>query len=413
MKLLLLLLIAVLVHACTVREPAIYEWRGKNRSGVYNESGLLTTWPEGGPSERWIVEGIGNGYGSPVITEDTVYITGESDGLAYLFCITPEGRIRWKSSFGPEWVRSNRGSRSAPTVADDLIYVGSGCGNLFCFKRDNGEVVWSKDFTEDFQGQVPLHGHADAAVVSGEKVFWVPGGREFNVVALDRFSGALLWKTKGCEERSGYTPSKIINHNGREIFITFSAYNLMGIDAETGELLWVHKQDNTPPEKRAPGYGDTHSNTPLYEDGALYYQAGDGNCGVKLLLSEDGTQIKEIWRNREFDGYMGGIVKIGDFLYGSGTIRKELLSLHAETGILTGSLKIGSGVVIAANTMLCYYNQRGELFLIATDNGPMNVVSSFKIGRGSGEHFSHPVIDDGILYQRHGNVLMAFDINER
>jgi outer membrane protein assembly factor BamB len=410
MKIWIFFIMGVLAYGCTVREPEINEWRGKNRSGIYNESGLLTMWPEGGPKERWVVEGIGHGYGSPVITGDGIYITGEHEEVAYLYCIHPEGKIAWRASFGPEWTRSNRGSRSAPTVVGDLVYAGSGYGNLYCFKRETGETIWSKDFEDDFQGEMPLHGHADAPVISGDKVFWVPGGKEFNVVALNRYSGALLWKSKGYEERSGYTPSKLIHHNGKDIFITFSAYTLMGIDAETGELLWVHKQDNMPPEKRAPGYGDTHSNTPLYEKGAIYYQAGDGNGGVKLMLSEDGTQMKEIWRNREFDGYMGGIVKIGDHLYGTGTLRKELLSLNAKTGTLTDSLKIGSGVVIAAHTMLYYYNQRGELYLIATDQGKMHVVNSFKMKKGTGEHFSHPVINDGILYQRHGNVLMAFDI---
>src|SRR5674476_705807 len=81
-------------------------------------------------------------------------------------------------------------------------------------------------------------------------------------------------------------------------------------------------------EKRLPGYGDTHSNTILYEKGFIYYAAGDGNCGVKLKLSDDGTKITEIWRNKSFDSFMGGIVKIGDYLYGSGTVKPQLLGIN-------------------------------------------------------------------------------------
>ena len=62
---------------------------------------------------------------------------------------------------------------------------------------------------------------------------------------------------------------------------------------------------------------DTHGNNIIFEDGAIYYSAGDGNCGVKLKLSDNGSQITEVWRNKEFDSYMGGIVKIGDYLFGS------------------------------------------------------------------------------------------------
>ncbi len=61
--------------------------------------------------------------------------------------------------------------------------------------------------------------------------------------------------------------------------------------------------------------------------------------------------------------------------------------------------------------MLYYYNQRGELKLISYDEGKMQEISSFKIRKGTKEHFSHPVIYQGVLYQRHGQVLMAFDIH--
>ena len=88
-------------------------------------------------------------------------------------------------------------------------------------------------------------------------------------------------------------------------------------------------------------------------------------------------------------------------------------SLNALTGVLTDSLRVGSGAVIAADNMLYYYNQKGELMLLSYDNGKMQKISSFKITKGTKQHFSHPVINKGILYQRHGNVLMAFDIRKK
>jgi outer membrane protein assembly factor BamB len=233
------------------------------------------------------------------------------------------------------------------------------------------------------------------------------------VVALNRFNGELIWNCKGLSERSAYTQSNLITIPNRQIFITFTAYSMIGIDAETGEHLWTHKQNNTPLEKRRIGIGDTHSNAPIYEDGSIYYCEGDGNCGVKLSLSDDGSEISEIWKNQTFDGFMGGIVKIGNFIYGSGTARKELFSINATTGQLTDSLKIGSGALIAADKMLYYYNQRGILSLIKYDHGKLIKISSFRIKKGTNQHFSHPVINKGVLYQRHGNILMAFDIKEK
>jgi outer membrane protein assembly factor BamB len=414
MKIVSLFLIGIVILSCTSNKTETYQWRGKNRKGIFHETKLLKNWPNNGPEEIWFTEGIGNGYGSPTITDKEIFVTGAVDSTATLFCLDFNGKIIWKVPFGKEWVKNYAGSRSQPTVVDDKIYVGSGMGNLFCLNRENGEVVWSKDFSDDFQGIYPRFGHSEAALVDGDKVFWTPGGEEYNVVALNRFTGDLLWSNKGYGERSAYNPGTLIELPNRHIFVTFSAYHMMGLDAETGELLWTHDQDNVPMDKRQPGMGDTHSNCVVYDNGDIYYAAGDGNGGVKLQLSDDGTEITEVWRNTGFDSYMGGIVKIDNYIYGSGTSKKQFKSINAGTGELCDSLKIGWGALVAADDMLYYYAQNGKLSLLSYDtNGKITEQGQFKIKRGGQEHFSHPVIKDGILYQRHGEVLMAFDIKSK
>lgn len=410
MKLVPILFIAFVLFSCSTNKTKIYQWRGENRLGIFPEENLLKDWPENGPEEIWFLDGIGSGYGSPTITDSEIFITGAIDSTATLFCISFDGKINWQVPFGKEWVVSWPGSRSAPTIVDDMIYVGSGMGNLFCLKRENGEVIWSKEFSADFDGVYPRFGHSEAPLIDGDKILWTPGGKEHNVVALNRFTGELIWSNKGHSERSGYNPGTLIELPARNIFVTFSAYNMMAFDTETGELLWTHAQNNTPLEERKPGIGDTHSNCVVYEDGYIYYAAGDGNGGVKLQLLEDGMGIKEVWRNKGFDSYMGAIVKIDNYLYGSGTTKKQLKSIDAQTGELTDSLKLGWGAIIAADDMLYYYNQGGKLSLVKYENGNMEQASEFKIIRGTKEHFSHSVINDGVLYQRRGNTLMAFDI---
>lgn len=413
MKILPVVLIGLIFFSYTTKPPKIYQWRGENRKGIFTGENLLKRWPEKGPKELWFTEGIGDGYGSPTVTDIEIFVTGAVDSTATLFCIDFDGHIKWKAPFGKEWVVSWPGSRSAPTVVGDLIYVGSGMGNLFCLKRVNGEIVWSKKFTKDFEGIFPRFGHSEAAVISEDKVFWNPGGKIHNVVAINRFTGELIWTNKGQGERSGYNPGTLIELPNRKIYVTFSAYNMMGLDTDTGELLWTHAQDNTPVENRKPGIGDTHSNNIIFEDGFIYYAAGDGNGGVKLQLSENGTKITEIWRNKEFDSYMGAIVKINDHLCGSGTSKKQFKTIDATNGEITDTLKLGWGAVISADNMIYYYNHSGKLFLLDFNNGKVKERGQFKITRGTKEHFAHPVIKDGILYQRRGQALMAFDIRNR
>ena len=390
-----------------------FEWRGTDREGIYYESNLLKIWPAEGPKELWAIGNIGNGFVSPVFADDYFYITGEVDSMEILFSYNLKGEKQWQTTLGKEWMKSFPGSRSAPTIVDDLIYVGTGLGNLFCVNRSNGMIVWSKDLVADFNGVLPLHGHSESALIKGEKVFWTAGGKDNNVVALNRFNGRLIWSNKGFGERSAYNSPRLIELPSRNILVTFSAYHLMGLDTETGNLLWSQVQDNYPPEKRLPGYGDTHSNTVLYDKGSIYYVAGDGNCGVKLNLSDNGKKITEVWRNKGFDSFMGGVVKIGDWLYGCGTAKPVLLAINASTGQLADSLRIGRGAVISADNRLYYYTQKGDMMLLSYNQGKIKKVSTFPIKEGTLQHFSHPVIYKGVLYQRHGNTLMAYDIHNK
>lgn len=410
-KIAALLILSLLWTSPSVKVK-ISEWRGKDRKGIFEESNLLKTWPAEGPKEIFAVEKIGAGFSSPIFSDNSFYITGEVDSMTIIYCYNLNGIRQWEKTLGREWMKTFPGSRCIPTIVDNLLYVGSGLGNLYCLNKDDGKLIWSKDLKADFNGVLPLHGYSEAPLIDGEKIFWTPGGKENNVVALDRFSGKLIWSNKGYGEASGYNSPKLIELASRIIIVTFSSYHLMGFDTKTGKLLWAHEQDNYPVEKRLPGFGDTHCNTVLYENGSIYYCAGDGNCGVKLNLSPDGSAITEVWRNKNFDGYMGGIIKIGDYIYGTGTTKPSIFSINVNTGQLSDSLRIGTGALIAADDMLYYYNQKGELMLLSYNQGKIEKVSSFKIKKGTMEHFSHPVINKGILYQRHGNTLMAFDIRK-
>lgn len=412
MKNIFVYLSLVLLFSCSSEDAIIYQWRGEGRKGVFPENNLLTEWPANGPGELWSINGIGSGHGSPTFTDDRFYITGEKDSMAVLQCYNFDGAKQWESVLGPEWMKSYPGSRSAPTIAGKLLYTVTGTGDIFCVNTHSGKIIWYKDFDNDSIGVPTMHGFTEAPVVDGNKVFWVPGGKKMNVLALNRFTGETLWSSEGLGERSGYNQGNLIVLPERSIFVTFSAYHLMGFDTENGDLLWYHEQDNLTPEERILGMGDTHSNCIIYENGSLYYQAGDGNGGVRLDVSPDGTNITEIWRNRWFDGFMGGIIKKGEYIYGSSASKPELRVVNAASGEEVDSLRIGQGAIMSANNLLYYYSQAGIMYLISPGNGHPEVISSFRITRGQLQHFSHPVINSGILFQRHGDVLMAFNIKD-
>jgi len=388
----------------------IEQWRGKDRKGIYPDSTLLKKWSADGQKMIWSTDSIGNGYGSPIITDKNIYILGEIDSLGYLFKLDLNGKILWKSSYGNEWIKTFPGSRSAPTLVDNLIYVSSGLGNVYCFDATTGKKEWSMDMQTDFHGRSTYHGHSESILVSGDDLFFVPGGADTNIISLNRFNGEINWVCKGKGDIPGYNSPILIELNNRKIVVLFTAYNLLGIDALSGKILWTHEQDNIPIDKRQPGNGDTHSNSAYYENGFIYYIAGDGNCAVKLKLSDDGSEVAQVWRNKNIDNFMSGFILKDNVIYSCTNSFKNLVSINADSGEVMDSLKIGIGVLISDGNLLYYYNQKGETYLINPNNGKMETISSFKVTKGSREHFAHPVINKGVLYIRHGKSLMAYDI---
>lgn len=401
-NLVLSLLFLSFLATCT-RQPEVAQWGGPQRDGHYPGKGLLKQWPAEGPKLLWASDTVGNGYGSPVVTNDAVFITGAIDSTGYLYSFDLKGNLLWKVAYGPEWAANFPGSRSAPTVVGNLVYVVSGKGETACLNRKDGSKVWSVNLFTDLHGKNTIFGYSEGMLVKDQMLYCSPGGADTNVVALDRFTGAMLWKCKGMGQLSAFCSPSIIQRGKHNILLTFSELSMLGIDADNGKLLFTHKQDTL---------GNVHSNAPIFDNGYLYYVAGDGNRTVKLKLSDDGESITEVWRCKPFDNIMGGVVQVGNQLIATGHRKQELMSLDMESGKVTSELKIGRGATIYADGMIYLYDEKGNVHLVNPNGGELKEVSTFKVTRGTKEHFSHPVIGNGVLYIRHGKSLMAYDIKQ-
>ncbi len=403
MRLFIFIFPALLLFISCSSQPEIAQWRGPNRDGSYPATGLLKAWPKDGPQLLWSSDKIGDGYGSPVVTHNALFVTGSIDSTAYLFSFDLKGNLNWKVPYGPEWEQGFPGSRSAPTVVDNLVYVSTGKGEIACLKRDNGEKIWSVNLFTTLHGKNTIFGYSEGLLVKDQMVYCTPGGADTNVVALNRYTGKLIWNCKGVGQLSAFCSPKLLQYGKHNILLTFSELAMLGIDADNGKLLFTHKQDTI---------GNVHSNAPIYQNGYLWYVAGDGNRTVKLKLSEDGEKISEVWRSRPFDNIMGGVIQIGNRLIATGHRRLEMMSLDMESGRITQQLKIGRGSTIYADGMVYLYDEKGNIHLVDPAAEGLKEISTFKITQGTKEHFAHPVIGNGTLYIRHGKSLMAYNIRQ-
>ena len=382
----------------------ITQFRGPARSGIYPETNLLKSWPVEGPAMLWKAEGIGNGYSSPIVYGDRIYVNGEIDSVGFLFAYNKSGSLIWKKETGREWMENFTGSRSTPTLVDGLLYVETGMGRVICFDANTGTEKWSVDMIKDLHGVNVRFGYAEGLLINDKLVYCFPGGPDTNAVALDRFSGKIAWISKAMGDSTAYTSPMLITLPSRKIVVNFSIHNLVGLDAETGELLWNHHQKET---------GDIQANTSFFENGYIYYVTGRGNGAVKLALSEDGRSITEIWANDKVSDVHGGFVKTGNYIYTSQYKPRRYCSVDAATGLISDSLKFDKGSLIFADDMLYLYTEKGMVGLVKPDNGKMELVSSFKMPVGTKEFFTIPVIAEGVLYLRQGDTMLAYDIRKK
>jgi outer membrane protein assembly factor BamB len=386
------------------------QWRGPNRDGIYHETNLLKEWPENGPDMIWSFEGLGYGHGSVAVANEKVYVTGIKDtitSIGTLFTFDLEGNLLWEKDYGKDFCLNFHGTRSTPTVVDKHLYIESGMGGVYCLNADNGEEIWSVDFIKDLGVDSVLQfGYAESVLIDGDNLICVPGARENNVVALNRFTGELVWNSQGNGEIATYNSPILVNHNGLRLVIAMTSHSIMGIDANTGEKYWRVEQTQQ---------NKIHANTPLFSDGRLVVSTAgrtETSGMVQLKLSDDGKSTREIWRNRKFINLMGGLVKIDSCLYGSAYMKNDWQVFDWYTGeMLVQNKEFGGGSIIYADGLFyCYAERDGEMALVDATPEKFEIISKFKVSLGTKEHWARPVIDDGILYIRHGDALMAHNI---
>jgi outer membrane protein assembly factor BamB len=378
------------------------KWRGPTADGIYPETGLLKEWPESGPEILWYNSEIGKGFSSPVFAKGKIYVSGMIDTTGYIFVLNQDGELINKYPFGPEYHISYPGARSSPTIAGDLLYIMSGYGVVTCLDLGSGAITWSKDLLNDFDGINTRWAMTETLVVDGDRVFCTAGGKRYNMVALNRITGGLIWESRGDGKVSAYCTPLLVDFPDGKILFTHTEANIMAVKASSGEKLW------TRPYKNRLGI---HPNTPIYHKGSLYCFSGAGYGGVMIELNEHGMMVGDKWTNVTLDSKMGGAVLVDGYIYGSGESSRGWKALNWETGEQHyDSTNVGTGAVIYADGMLYCYSQRGELAMVPANPHEFKPAGLAQVRLGSDQHWAHPVINKGRLFIRHGNVLIAYKL---
>lgn len=403
-------LLVCLVTVATASSGHWPQWRGPDRTDVSKETGLLKSWPEGGPKRAWLFENAGLGYAGYAIVGGKLFTMGVRDGGEQLIAVdAKEGKELWSARMG-ETLKNDWGDgpRGTPSVDGDRVYAMSGRGNLICASAADGKIVWQHTMKE-FGGGTPDWGYTESVLVDGDKVVCTPGGRKGALVALDKKTGELVWQSKDFTDPAHYSSIIAAQHGGKRQYIQLTEKHVVGISAEDGKLLWSSDW---------PG-STAVIPTPIFSDGHVYVTAGYG-AGCKLIKLGPTNEASEVYFNKEMINHHGGVVLVDGHLYGhSDRPVNGWLCQNFKTGQQVWLEKdaLGKGAVTYADGMLyCLAEKDGTVALVEAspkgwkEHGRFKLAAQTTQRNPKGRIWTHPVVTGGRLYLRDQELLSCYDV---
>ncbi len=404
----------ILVGSCTGLFAAEWpQWRGAKRDGVSTETGLVASLPAAGPQLAFKITGLGAGYAGVAVVGDKLFTMGTRGEkevlLAYSLATQKE---LWATPVGPIWKdKTYPGPRCTPTVDGALVYAVGPFGDLVCAEMATGKEVWRKNYEKDFAGKMATQwGYSESPLVDGDKLICTPGGADAMLVALDKKTGNLLWKTaipelgeKG-KDGASYSSPVLVEAEVRQ-YVTMIGRGVIGVAAADGKFLWGYNK-----------LGNTMAltMTPVVKGDHVFVSTAYG--GGTALLKLTGAKMEEVYylEPKIFQSDSGGAVLVGNHVYGGhGTSGIKLTCLEFLTGKVTwqsASIPGKSLAVTAADGKLFCRSGNGAVVLVAAAPDAYQELGRFTPDGASDKGWAPPVIADGKMHLRDQDVLFCYDV---
>ena len=405
------------------------DWRGKNRNGIWDETGVAKKFNSSTIPLKWSIP-CGPGYSGPTVSGGKVYLTdltGKPESSERVLCVDANtGKTIWTCSYISRYgnVGYPNGPRASVVISEGKAYSLGTMGHLFCFDAQNGKVLWQHDLNGEYGIRMPIWGIAATPLIYGNKIILQIGGANgASVLALDKNSGKELWRSM--DDKISYSAPILIQQAGKPVVVVWTADNLNGLDPETGKVYWKV------PFTVKMGMGIS---TPvLYKDYLFVSSFYSGSLLVKLGKST--TTAQKVWLRAGESEYKTDALHCvintplikNDFIYGVDSYG-ELRCLKLETGDrvwedLSAVKKNRWANIhfIAHEQQTWMFNEHGELLITELSPQGLNIISRSKlidptIGQlnrnGTGVTWSHPAFAYGCVFARNDNRLVCAYLGE-
>ncbi len=398
---------AVAVPEAATGGPYWPRFHGPKGDNISTETGLLKKWPDAGPKLLWKAQGIGSGFFFFYMSKCLIYTDGNVDNKTMISALNLSGEIQWQVANGPAWTKSHSGTRGTPTIDGDRLYHESPLGEVVCLDAKTGEKIWGLNILKQFDAKNITWALAESVLIDGDHLICCPGGKKASVVALDKKTGKTVWATEGTGDKTSYASPTLAEYRGLRMILTMNAKAAIGVNADTGELLWRFKHITS---------YDVNATKPIYHDGHVFISSGYGSGSALLKINVAGGKatVQQVWESKQLDNHHGGVILLDGYLYGAchQANNAKWVCLDWKTGELKHVERgVGKGSATCADGMLYTMSERRDVGLVKAAQEGHAVISRFKLpAGGEGPTWAHPVVCGSRLYLRHDNQLFAYDV---
>lgn len=306
--------------------PGAYGPKGDSTS---DQTGLLRTWPEGGPKVHWTVP-VGLGFGGVAVSAGKVYLLDRDEKVGDTLRVFDfaTGKELWKFAYDAPGGFMFAGSRTTPVVDGDRVYTVGPLGDLYSFDVKTQKPVWHKNVWKDFGGaELPRWAITQNPAVYGDLLLVAPQTPTTSVVAYDKRTGDLKWQSPVLSGAPGYVSPQIVNIAGEDHLVmimassgrgrTSSDGSVNGLDPRTGKLLWSYNGWQCPIPVPQPVDGG---------QGRLLITGGygAGSALIQVAKKGDGSfAVKELYKNPDFGAHTQPPILHQDHFYSHYTINER------------------------------------------------------------------------------------------
>ena len=351
------LLLTTLAGFCHLISTASADWthyRGPTSNGVSAEK--LPALPAGGPKPIWKVA-VGTGTSSVTVSGERVFTMGNTGAKDVVWCLDAKsGGVVWKHEYALDLDKRmfEGGTAATPTIDGNRVYTVSHQGDLFCLDAATGKPVWYKHYQKDFGGKRPQWGFAGSPTVEGNLVIVDVGGKGASTVALDKATGATVWKSG--DDAAGYASAIVAVIAGKKTVVMFKASQLVGLELKDGRELWRGEWKTN---------YDVNAATPMVVGDKVFVSSGYGaGCALFEIAAGGAT---ERWRNKGIKSHFNSPALFQGHVYGidgQAGAGSPLTCLDLASGATKWQEKtVGGGALVVADGKLICLTEKGELVI--------------------------------------------------